>query len=372
MQESEEGGPPVSNQTSMKRYRAAVIGCGRMGGFIDNELAGARAFPLPHSHGAGFFACERTDLVACADPREEIMAEFGKRYAVPSERQYRDYRPMIDRERPEIVGIATQPEDRAAIILYAAEHGIRAIYAEKPLAASIEEADAIVSVVEANGVALNMGANRRWHPGFEVMRGMLDAGELGPLQSLIAYQTGPLFNTGSHAIDTLLWLHADTPVAWVQAHLPDGARIEREALLEDPTGHGFLGFEDGVTGYLLNTARGSEYEAICAGGTIASLNDAADWEVRHSVQRQMREFERSPFPPYTPGSSTLRLIEDLVHTLDTGQPPRGGARVARRNTELIFACIESHRRGGSRVDLPLKSCSLRLQRSVAPRQPKLE
>src|SRR5437763_2773990 len=273
----------------MKRYRAAVVGCGRMGGFIDNELAGARGFPLPHSHGAGFFACERTDLVACADLRPEIMAAFGRRYDVPSERQYTDYRQMIDRERPEIVSIATQPEDRAAIILYAAAHGARAIYAEKPLAASLQEADAIVVAVEGNGIVFNMGTNRRWHPGFEVMRRMLDAGEIGPLQSLIAYQSGTLFNTGSHAIDTLLWLHADARVTWVQADLPGGAKIEGEILREDPAGHGILTFEDGVTGHLLNTARGSEYEAIGAGGTIASLNNAAEWEVRRATRGRTGE-----------------------------------------------------------------------------------
>src|SRR5205814_8563925 len=116
---------------------------------------------------------------------------------------------------------------------------------------------------------------------------------------------------------------------------------------------------------------GTESEAAWAGGTIASLNDAADWEVRRSVQRQMREFERAAFPPYTPASSTLRLIEDLVHALDTGAPPRGGVRVARRNTELIFACIESHRRGGAKVNLPLEGCSLQLRRDVTPHQPKL-
>jgi len=351
----------------MKRYRAAVVGCGRMGGFIDNELAGARGFPLPHSHGTGFFACDRTDLVACADLRPEIMAEFGKRYDVPAERQYTDYRQMIDRECPELVSIATQPEDRTAILLYAAAHGARAIYAEKPLAASLAEADAIVAAVETRGIVFNMGTNRRWHPGFEAMRKMLDAGELGRVQSLIAYETGTLFNTGSHAIDTLLWLHSDAPVAWVQGDLPRGMEIEGDALTEDPTGHGIIGFEDGVMGYLLNTARGSEYEAIGASGTVASLNNAAEWEVRRAAHPQGSVFERSPFPPYTPASSTLRLIDDLVHSLDTGSPPRGGVRLARRNMELIFACIESYRRGGAKVTLPLEGCDLRLQRAITPR-----
>ena len=78
------------------------------------------------------------------------------------------------------------------------------------------------------------------------------------------------------------------------------------------------------------------------------------------------------FPPFERRTSTLCLIEDLVRALDTGQPTRGGVQVARSNQELIFAFIDSHVRGGARVELPLLECNYRLQRDRAPRQPKYE
>jgi hypothetical protein len=68
----------------------------------------------------------------------------------------------------------------------------------------------------------------------------------------------------------------------------------------------------------------------------------------------------------------LRLIEDLVRSLDTGAPTRGGVRVAAANTELLFAFIESHRRGGQRVPLPLRENALRfIRRDFQARRPKL-
>ena len=76
------------------------------------------------------------------------------------------------------------------------------------------------------------------------------------------------------------------------------------------------------------------------------------------------------FPSYEPASPNLRLVENLVHSLDTGQPPQGGVRVARASTELIFATIESHLRGGARVELPLKGSTIKLCRDRAPRQPR--
>jgi len=56
-------------------------------------------------------------------------------------------------------------------------------------------------------------------------------------------------------------------------------------------------------------------------------------------------------------SSTVCCVEDLCHSLDTGENPRGGAHaaVARGNIELIFGFVESHVHGGERIQLPLQN-----------------
>ena len=177
----------------MKTYRAAVIGCSRMGVFIDNEVVGAPGQVPPYSHAAVFSACPRTELAALSDLRPDVMAEAGRQYDVPAERQYTDYRRLIDAEQPDIVSVATQPEHRADIVIYAAEHGARAIYAEKALSASMAEADAIVEACERNGVVLNLGTQRRWHPGFTKMRDLINGGELGALQTIV-FVGSSLFN----------------------------------------------------------------------------------------------------------------------------------------------------------------------------------
>ncbi|MFP6647197.1 MAG: hypothetical protein VCF24_27085, partial [Candidatus Latescibacterota bacterium] len=55
--------------------------------------------------------------------------------------------------------------NRAEIVVFAAEHSGRAIYAEKAMAASLDEADVMVAACEEHGVFFNMGTNRRWDPG---------------------------------------------------------------------------------------------------------------------------------------------------------------------------------------------------------------
>jgi predicted dehydrogenase len=166
--------------------------------------------------------------------------------------------------------------------------------------------------------------------------------------------------------DVILLLNSDRPVAWVSAQLEDADNVfQGDALVEDSTGHGMLRFENGVTAYNLQAHRRYEVEAICERGFVSSLQGLAGWELYRQGPRdqQDRPFVVPARFPYVPrASSTLAGIEDLVHSLDTGEPPRGGVQSARNNTELIIAFIESHRRGGARVELPLKESNIRLHR----------
>ncbi|MDQ3699769.1 MAG: Gfo/Idh/MocA family oxidoreductase [Chloroflexota bacterium] len=359
-------------------YRAALVGCSRMGAFIDNEVRSSRTIVLPYSHAAGYEACARTELVAGADLRGDVLAAFGQRYGVPASGQYLDYREMIERERPDILSIATQPEQRAEVALFAVEHGVRALYCEKPLCASMSEAAALVAAVESHGVAFNMGTNRRWHPGFDAMRELIVAEELGPLKTLVIYSNGALFNTSSHWLDTILRLNGDQPALWVQAHLPQGdSLIQGDVVLDDPTAQGMIAFANGVMGHALLSPRNNDIEAICERGAITARGGGSSFELWRLEEGdgagRERQHVSAPFPDYPRASSTLRLVEDLVHALDTGEPTRGGVRVAYANNDLIFGCIESHRRGGARVPLPLEGNTLRFARpQLQHKRPKYE
>ena len=357
----------------MTKYKAALIGCSRMGAFIDNEVP---ARMRPYSHAAGYEACERVDLIACSDVRKEVMEQVGERYRIPPEKQYVDYQQMLKREKPDIVSVATQPEHRTDIVIWAAENGTKAIYAEKALSASLEEADRIVEACEAKGVILNLGTNRRWDPGYDTIKEIIESGRIGALKSLIHHSTSTLFNGASHSFDVLQRLNNDVPATSVQAELLDGDdAFEGDILRQDPVGHGIIKFANGVTAYALESSRGHEIEAICELGVATALINGNDWQLRIATEKDYRGRDvlaPATFPEFEARSSTLVLIEDLVHALDSGEPPRGGVRVARANMELIFAFVESHARGGARVDLPLEASKYRLERQRGPAQPKYQ
>lgn len=352
-------------------YKAALIGCSRMGAFIDNEVPEDR---YPYSHAAGYEACERTEMVACSDLRTEVMEKVGERYGVPKERQYVDYKEMIDREQPDIVSVATQPEHRAEIVIYAAEHGVKAIYAEKAMAASMRDADAMVAAVEGNGVLFNMGTNRRWDPGYDAMVEVVESGRIGKLKSVVSHMSGTLFNTASHIFDLLVRLNGDQPVAWVQATLDGDGVFDGERLTKDPAGQGMFQFENGVMGYALQTGRGLEVEAVGEKGCVTAFGNGAGFEVREENAKDHRGrgvWGEGDFPAFEKRSSTLRLVEDLVEGLDGKGETRCGVRLARANNEMIFGFVESHVRGGARVEMPVES-GYYLKREGGGRVPKFE
>ena len=76
-------------------YDVAVVGCGRMGGTIDDELHRFPRFTLPYSHGAGYAAHPRTRIVAAADPLEEKRLAFSERYGVPREHLFASSQEML-------------------------------------------------------------------------------------------------------------------------------------------------------------------------------------------------------------------------------------------------------------------------------------
>ena len=138
-------------------YRACLVGCGRMGTTIDDEV---RDHPdshlwLPYSHAAACAVVDRLELVAVADLVQEKVRDAQERYQVS--RGYTDYREMIVRERPHLLCIATRPATHAETVLFAVEHGVRAIYCEKPLCCAMQEADTMTEACERHRVRFNYG-----------------------------------------------------------------------------------------------------------------------------------------------------------------------------------------------------------------------
>lgn len=347
-------------------YRAAVIGLGRMGSTFDDEIDQGGTLFLPYCHAPSYDAHERVDLVTGADPHDEQRAIFGQRWGIAADNLYADHRQMLSTEKPDIVSICTTARPRKQIILDCVEAGVRAIWAEKPLALTLDEADAIVDACRGNNVAVAVNCARRWTPGFAETRRRIDDGELGDVLQVTLYAQCGLSHNGSHAIDIMRYL-AGGDVSWVFGEMESDEAAAGE---QDLQGNGYLVFDNGVRGYLRSTATGQaswEVDVIGTKERVRSVAGGLDWELWSTVPGGPRGRgvpARTPFPvPARIRGMGLTVIDEMIDGIETGSAPRCSDLDGRAALEVAVALRESHRRGCVRVDLPLEDRSLGIQSS---------
>ena len=78
----------------------------------------------------------------------------------------------------ELIAIATESGVHAEIALYCIEHGINLII-EKPIAMSIQDADAIIEKAEEKGVKVSACHQNRFNVAVQKMRHALETGRFG-------------------------------------------------------------------------------------------------------------------------------------------------------------------------------------------------
>ena len=341
----------------MPRYRAAIIGLGRISSTIDDEVQGDPTTLLPYSHMACYRDVPDVEVVAGADPYEEQRQAFGKRWGV--ERLYADYREMLAREKPDIVSVATSARPRPGIVTACAEAGVGAIWAEKPMAPTLAEADAMVAACRQHGTRLAVNCSRHWDAYWNMARDLIDAGEIGQVLQVSGYGQANISHNGSHLLDLVRYL-AGGEVSWVFGEMESD---EKAASDDDLMGNGYLAFDNGARGFARMWPCGAaswEFEVLGETGRIRSLNNGQAYQWWHLQKAGRRpQLVAKLFPrPQRLQSPGVRAVLDLVHCLDTGVEPRCSGVDGRAVLEIAIAMRQSHREGGRRIDLPLADRSL--------------
>ena len=333
-------------------FRVGVIGCGRMASTIEDEVQGPRrgGLVLPYCHAGGYAVVEETEMVAACDVVEDKLQTFQERWNVP--RGYTDFRELIDKEQPDILSITTRPEQHAEAMVYGAEHGVKGMYAEKPLCCSLDEADAIKAAFERNGVFLEFGPMRRNWAVYRQARELATSGELGNVRAVLGFSGNSI---GGHFLDTLLYLLGDPDPVSIRGtlselHPPEGDTSNMRFVSDTPILSAFVEFENGTTLHAAATGARGEYELICTGGIIRLQNDGESLHVRKADGGAYDPIE---IEPVTPWSGTERKVRELVEAIKTDEPGVSNLRATMLGTEIGFGIYESHLQGGVAVRRPV-------------------
>jgi predicted dehydrogenase len=300
-------------------------------------------------------------LVAGADPHAEQRAIFGERWEIAPTHLYADHRELLAAEALDIVSVCTSTRLRAQIVSDAARAGVKAIWAEKPIALTLQEADEMVALCRQHGVALAVNCARRWNPFFAQTRKLIEEDALGELLQVNAFGQCGLSHNGSHLIDTVRYL-AGSNVAWVFGEMESDEAAAGE---NDLMGNGYLAFANGVRAFLRGMPTGPafwEFDVIGSEGRVRLVNNNAgvEYTIMAADNRSGRNVPvQAPFPwPNVIEGTGSTIVRDLVDAIERGSTPRCSGEDGRAALEIAIALRESHRRGGIKVILPLADRTL--------------
>jgi UDP-N-acetyl-2-amino-2-deoxyglucuronate dehydrogenase len=335
-----------------KPRRIALVGCGR----------------ISKNHFDAIARIDGLELVSVADSVQERAEAAGKTYNVP---WFTSIETMLASVECDVVTIATpsglHPE-HGTIAARAGKH----VVTEKPMAISMDGANALISACDAAGVHLFVVKQNRLNAPIQLLKRAIDKGRFGriftanctvrwarpqeyydqaPWRGTWALDGGAFMNQASHYVDLMQWFVGD--VASVVAKTATQARkIEAE-----DSGAAVVQFVSGAIGVLDVTMltypknlEGSitilgERGSVKIGGT--AVNRVEQWLFADYDDDDKLIEHVSTNPPTVYGYGHEGYYHNVLAVLDGKATPDTDGREGRKSLALILAIYESAKTGRS-------------------------
>ncbi|MBN1547484.1 MAG: Gfo/Idh/MocA family oxidoreductase [Syntrophaceae bacterium] len=185
----------------MERYKAVIIGLGRIGQDFDYDQ---RDDSIVATHASAYFYHPGFELLAGVDPVPSQRERFEIKFKRPA---YSDIKTMTDLHRPDVVSIAVPVNQHFTIFQEIIHCKPKAIICEKPIAPSLAESRLMQSIADDHQCALLVNYMRRFDPGSMALKRIIHQGAVGEIFKGVVWYGKGLLNNGTHFIDLLCyWL----------------------------------------------------------------------------------------------------------------------------------------------------------------------
>lgn len=345
----------------------ALIGCGRIS---PNHIVAALKNGL--------------EIVAICDIAVNNMVDKADKFELPDTvKQYTDYKEMLEKERPELVAIATESGKHAQIALDCIEAGCNLII-EKPIALSLRDADAIIEAAARRGVKVCACHQNRFNKSVQQIRKAVEKHRFGRMFYGTAHirwcrdheyydraawrgtweqDGGALMNQCIHNIDLLRWMLGDDVIEVVG--MTD--RLNHSYIEAEDLGIALVRFANGSYGIIEGTTDVypknleetlylfGEKGTVKAGGQ--SVNIIEEWrfaDMLDDPEDIKAQFNENP--PNVYGFGHTPLYADVIDAIKNDRKPYVDAEAGRRALELVLAIYRSAQTGQP-VRLPLEDCA---------------
>lgn len=342
----------------------ALIGCGRIS---PNHIAAAKENGL------------EIDAV-CDIVKESMQDKILKFELDPGIHRYTDYRELLEKEKPDLVTIATESGKHAAIALDCVEAGCHLII-EKPIALSIADADAIIEKAKEKGVKVSVSHQNRFNKSIQKIRDAVEKDRFGRMLYGTAHvrwhrdyeyyhraswrgtweqDGGALMNQCIHNIDLLRWMMGDR----IEEVVGMTDRLNHPYIEAEDLGIALIRFSNGAYGIIEGTTNiyPSNLEetlylfgdkgTVKAGGH--SVNRIEEWrfsDMLDDPEQVKKEFCENP--PNIYGYGHIPLYADVIRAIQNNEEPYVDAAAGKRALELVLAIYESAATGKT-IRLPMQ------------------
>jgi len=343
---------------SERVLRVALVGCGR----------------ISRNHLEAIDRIDGLALSAVCDIDESRAREAGERHGVP---WFRSYDEMLAEAPCDVVTIATPSGLHPQHGIAAARAG-KHVISEKPIAISLEGADALVHACDVAGVNLFVVKQNRLNAPIQLLKRAIDRGRFGriymanctvrwtrpqeyydqaPWRGTWEFDGGAFMNQASHYVDLIQWL-----VGPVESVIAKTATMARRIEAED-SGVAVLKFRSGALGTIEVTMltypknlEGSitilgETGTVKIGGT--AVNKVEHWTFADDDDDDKLVDAVSTSPPNIYGFGHEAYYRNVLGVLRGGAMPETDGRAGRKSLELILGIYESAKTGRD-VPLPLR------------------
>ncbi len=328
---------------AQRRYRVAIIGCGRMG----------------QQYAEAYQAYPDTEIVALAEYNPERRRIVGERFGVRA--LYPDAAALLRDVVPDIAAIVTPAKYTKEAVIACAEAGVKGVSADKPLAAVLADADEMVEACAARNIVFSGGNLQRAMHEVQEAAARLHAGEYGPLRGACVHRYGLEISGGGCQHISILRLFTGAEVAQVMAwggppEALDAATDEGLAI------HGHFRMTSGLECLVFGVPTPHRGVDVWTDQALVRW-DWAPPEVYLGVDAQgcRRRLEVS-YQPYawSEFSYLTGSIRSLLAAVETGLQPWISGHDLRQALEVAIAARLSARQGSVPVSLPLADRSLSL------------
>ena len=214
--------------------RVAVVGTGVMG----------------RNHARVLNELPNVELVGVADSNFDAACQVAVHH---STRGYGSMKELLEKERPDAVTIAVPTENHHEAVLEALAAGCH-VLVEKPIAATLAQADELVAAAKSAKRVLAVGHIERYNPAVLELKRRLDDGQLGRVYQFDAQRLGPfpqrirdvgvVIDLATHDLDLMRFL-TGSEIVRVYAETRRKVHTTREDMVS-----GLLRLADGSVGLL--------------------------------------------------------------------------------------------------------------------------